>query len=63
MRTMKLALLGITMGLGNFTHDAGGSPAFTAGGTLALNVGADLTVNASQTAGAYTGTYTLTVDY
>ena len=54
---------GTAMGLGNFQHDAGGSPAFTAGGTLALNVGADLTVNASQTAGAYSGTYTLTIDY
>lgn len=49
--------------LGTFTHDAGGSPAFDGTGNLALNVGAALTVGASQTAGAYSGTYTLTVDY
>lgn len=54
---------GTDMGLGNFTNDAGGSPAFDGSGNLAFNVGADLTVNASQTAGSYSGTYTLTVDY
>lgn len=54
---------GADMPLGTFTTDAGGSPAFNGSGALAFNVGADLTVNASQLEGAYTGTYTLTVDY
>lgn len=54
---------GTAMALGNFAHNAGGSPAFDGTGNLALIVGADLTVGASQTAGTYSGTYTLTVDY
>jgi len=54
---------GTDMPLGNFAHNAGGSPAFDASGDLQFSVGADLTVGASQTAGAYTGTYTLSVDY
>lgn len=54
---------GTAMALGNFQHDGGGTPAFDGTGNLALIVGADLTVGASQTAGTYTGTYTLTVDY
>ena len=54
---------GAAMSLGNFAHDAGGSPAFDGSGALALNVGADLGVNAGQVGGAYSGTYTLTVDY
>ncbi|MCB1782814.1 MAG: DUF4402 domain-containing protein [Alphaproteobacteria bacterium] len=54
---------GTAMPLGNFTNDAGGSPAFDGSGNLAFNVGADLTVNATQTAGSYSGTYTVTVDY
>jgi hypothetical protein len=51
------------MNLGTFTHDAGGSPAFDVSGDLAFDVGANLTVNATQTAGSYSGTYTVTVDY
>ncbi len=54
---------GAAMGLGTFAHDAGGSPAFDGAGDLSFNVGADLTVNAGQVGGAYSGTYTLTVDY
>jgi len=54
---------GAAMGLGTFTTDAGGTPAFDASGDLSFNVGANLTVNAGQAGGAYTGTYTLTVDY
>mgnify|MGYP001169127445 FL=1 len=54
---------GTDMALGTFAHDAGGSPAFNGSGNLTFNVGAALTVNASQTAGAYSGTYTVTVDY
>ncbi len=54
---------GAAMGLGTFTTNAGGTPAFDVGGALSFDVGADLAVNAGQTGGAYTGTYTLTVDY
>ncbi len=54
---------GAAMGLGTFTTDAGGSPAFDGSGDLSFNVGANLTVNAGQVGGAYAGTYTLTVDY
>ena len=54
---------GTAMALGNFTHDAGGSPAFDGSGDLSFNVGADLTVNASQAAGEYSGSYSVTVDY
>lgn len=54
---------GTAMTLNNFTHDAGGSPTTDGTGNLAFNVGADLVVGASQTAGAYSGTYTVTVNY
>ena len=54
---------GTAMVLNNFTHDAGGTPTTTAGGSLAFNVGGDMVVNATQTSGAYTGTYTVTVNY
>lgn len=55
--------LGTPIPIGTFSHNAGGSPAFSAGGALSFNVGAALTIGAAQTAGAYTGTYTVTVDY
>ncbi|MGH1403685.1 MAG: DUF4402 domain-containing protein [Alphaproteobacteria bacterium] len=58
-----LAGPGAAMGLGSFTNSAGGSPAFDGSGDLNFTVGADLTVNAGQAGGTYTGTYTLTVDY
>jgi hypothetical protein len=54
---------GTAMALDTFTHDAGGSPAFDGSGDLSFNVGAELTINAAQTAGTYNGTYTATVDY
>jgi hypothetical protein len=54
---------GTAMTLNNFTHDAGGSPATDGTGDLTFNVGADLAVNASQASGAYSGTYTVTVNY
>lgn len=54
---------GAAMGLGTFTNDAGGTPAFDGSGDLSFNVGANLGVNAGQVGGAYSGTYTLTVDY
>ncbi len=50
------------MTVNNFTHDAGGAPALTAGADT-FNVGADLTVALGQVAGAYTGTFTVTVNY
>lgn len=54
---------GTAMGLGTFTHNAGGTPAFNGAGNLTFNVGATLTINASQAAGQYSGTYTVFVDY
>jgi Mat/Ecp fimbriae major subunit len=53
---------GTAMALDTFTTDAGGSPVFTAG-SLTFDVGATLHVGASQTAGSYIGTYTVTVNY
>ncbi len=54
---------GTAMALNNFTHDAGGSPTTDGSGDLVFNVGGDLVVNASQVSGAYSGTYTVTVNY
>ena len=54
---------GADMPLGGFNHDAGASPAFDGAGDLSFDVGAALTVGASQVAGTYNGTYTVTVDY
>ena len=54
---------GAAMDLDTFTHDAGGTPAFDGAGALSFNVGATLGVNATQTAGTYTGTYTVSVNY
>lgn len=51
-----------TMTVNNFMHDAGGAPALV-GGVDSFNVGADLTVGALQTAGAYTGAFAVTVNY
>ncbi len=53
---------GNNMTVDNFTHDAGVTPALS-GGADTFNVGARLNINPSQPAGAYTGTYTLTVNY
>lgn len=47
----------------NFTHDAGATPTLSAGGADTFNVGADLIVTAGATTGAYTGTFTVTVNY
>jgi hypothetical protein len=54
---------GTAMTLNNFTHDAGGTPTTDALGDLTFNVGADLGVNLTQASGAYSGTYTVTVNY
>jgi hypothetical protein len=54
---------GTAMTLNNFTHDAGGTPTTDGVGDLTFNVGGDLVVNAAQASGAYSGTYTVTVNY
>jgi len=53
---------GNNMTVDTFTHDAGATPALT-GGADTFNVGATLTISPSQAPGAYSGTYTLTVNY
>lgn len=57
-----LSSAGNNMTVDNFAHDAGATPALT-GGADSFNVGATLNIGASQPPGAYTGTYTLTVNY
>jgi hypothetical protein len=59
---VTLAGPGPDMAVNNFTHDAGGAPALTAGAD-SFNVGADLSVANGQIAGPYTGTFTVTVNY
>ncbi len=54
---------GTAMTLNNFTHDAGVTPTTDGVGDLTFNVGGDLVVNAAQASGAYSGTYTVTVNY
>jgi len=51
-----------TMSLGTYTTSNSGSGTLS-GGTDSFEVGATLTVGASQAAGSYTGTYTVTVNY
>ena len=53
---------GNNMTVDSFTHDAGATPALT-GGADTFNIGATLNIGPSQAPGAYTGTYTLTVNY
>ena len=56
---------GPAMDVDGFNHDAGGTPTIGVGGTSTLNIGAVLSVagSATQTAGDYSGTYDVTVDY
>lgn len=54
---------GAAMTLNNFAHDAGVTPTTDVAGDLTFSVGADLVVNAVQASGAYSGTYTVTVNY
>ena len=54
---------GTAMTLNNLSHDAGGTPTTDGSGDLTFNVGGDLVVNAAQASGAYSGTYTVTVNY
>lgn len=51
---------GAAMAVSGFTDNAAAN---LAGGTEQFEVGADLAVGANQTAGTYTGTYTVTVNY
>ncbi|MCK5395778.1 MAG: DUF4402 domain-containing protein [Gammaproteobacteria bacterium] len=53
---------GAPMDVDGFTDSAGGTSSLTAG-TDTFDVGATLTINANQTAGPYTGTYDVTVNY
>jgi spore coat protein U-like protein len=46
-----------------FTSTPSGTGTFNSGGTATLNIGATLAVGANQTAGSYTGTFSVTVDY
>ncbi|MDR0291504.1 MAG: DUF4402 domain-containing protein [Elusimicrobium sp.] len=54
---------GAAMAVSTYTFNPTSGTSTNASGTMALNVGATLAVGANQTAGTYTGTYTLTVSY
>ncbi|MHA1539707.1 MAG: DUF4402 domain-containing protein [Alphaproteobacteria bacterium] len=54
---------GTDMLVNNFIHDAGATPTLSSSGARIFNIGATLAINAAQTAGIYTGTYTINVDY
>ncbi len=48
--------------IATLSDDAPGSPALS-GGAATVNIGAELAVGASQAAGAYSGTFSVTVSY
>lgn len=52
-----------TMTVNSFTSNPSGTGTIGAGGTSTLNVGAAMTVGSSQTAGSYTGSFSVTVNY
>jgi len=54
---------GAPMLLNNYTTSLASPVAIGGGGTSTFTVGADLTVGANQTNGAYSGNYTIQVDY
>lgn len=60
--SVNLSGPGTDMTVSSFNHNAGASPALS-GGSKTVNVGATLGVGANQVAGAYSGTYTVTVNY
>lgn len=60
--SVNLAGPGADLIVNNFTHDAGATPALAAG-LASFNVGADLTIPNAHPAGAYSGTFTVTVNY
>jgi hypothetical protein len=63
--TVQLTGPGPAMNVNGFNHNAGATPVIGVGGTSTLNIGAVLSVagSATQTAGDYSGTYDVTVDY
>jgi len=54
---------GPALALGDFTHNAGASPALSSTGTLTFAVGAAVTIGAAQPTGGYSGTYSVVVNY
>ena len=52
-----------TMTVNTFTSSLGASSTLSAGGTATLDVGANLVLGASQAAGSYTGSFSVTVAY
>lgn len=55
---------GAAMTVNNFSRRPGGSSTNTnSNGNLTLTVGADLIINANQSAGVYNGTYTISINY
>jgi hypothetical protein len=54
---------GVDMSIDNLLHDGGASPSFNPLGVLNFNVGADLSINAGQEVGIYTGNYQVSVNY
>lgn len=63
--TVTLSGPGPAMNVDGFNHDAGATPAIGVGGSSTLSIGAILSVAGSvtQTAGDYSGSYDVTVDY
>lgn len=60
--TVTLGGPGTAMAVDDFTDSVSGSASLT-GGVGTFDVGATLKLNANQTAGAYAGTYDVTVNY
>jgi len=54
---------GAAISLEQFQHNRGDTPAFNGNGRRNTRVGARLVINAGQISGAYSGTYTIFVDY
>ncbi len=54
---------GDTMTVDTWVSNPTPTGTLSGGGTETISVGADLNIGASQASGAYTGTYTMTVDY
>ncbi len=61
--SINLSGPGDDMLVDNFLISAGTLASLEADGTQAFNVGATLHVNGNQVAGAYTGTYTVNIEY
>lgn len=54
---------GAAMSLKRFQHNKRTTPSFNSNGRITIKVGARLVVNPGQISGAYSGTYTIFVDY